>query len=301
MQTNTIIKKQFRVRNFLTWTCLLIIVVIGAYSVYTVLNPDNDGLTALNSALAKLPGSEAPIQTAQYERKIYPYSIVPGGMRSREEVYANIRTDHVVAEHYSGFNVDETRIIQAPKTRSMYVSYRLGDEVFWTAKAVQIPQGETLVTDGIIEARTRCGNQLSATPMTPTSDKEPDAAYFDIPDNEIPGFFAPDQFIGPEQTPMAYFGESTPPLYGGTVPPPFIRPNSPQYNPGSFVYIPPGTGIIVPGTPDNPGNTPDVPNIFDIPDIFDPEDPSTVPEPGTMVMLLTGLAAMVIIGIRRQK
>jgi len=310
-------------------------VAISAYSAYRLLNTA-DGLTAFNSALVKLPTNKTLIQTAQYERKIYPYSIVRGGMGSREEVYANIRTDHVVAEHYSDFDVNQTRIIQAPETRQMYVSYRLGDEVYWTANAITIPQGETLITDGIIEARTRCGNRISATPMTPTSDEEPDVAFFDIPENEIPGYSDPDQTIVSEQTPLTQLGDAETPMTRGPAPRGMLPGGSSgQYLPGSPVsLIPPGNTVpllpegpgvprepnlpgepdvpgrpSLPGGPDLPGGPggpdlpglPDLPGRPDLPGLPDLPGSNTVPEPSTMVMLLTGLATVAFIGIRRKK
>ena len=335
MQTNRVIKKRSSVRRFLTWACLFTIVAIGAYSANRLFDTA-DSRTGLNTALAKSPAREGQIQTMQYERKIYPYSIVRGGMRSREEVYANIRTDHAVAEHYSGFNIDETRVIQAPKSRPMYVSYRLGDEVYWTAKAINIPQGETLITDGTIEARTRCGNRLSATPMTPTSDEEPDIAFFDIPENEIPGYFEPEQSIDPEQTPMAQFEDPATPPSGGLAPrgmspsgnnSPFLQGSpalfadsgtggktsfapdvydkhvSPNL-PGAVPEQLPGTLPELPGTlPELPGTLPELPGkLSELPGkLSELPDPSTVPEPGTLVMLFTGLAAVAVVRKGRQK
>ena len=319
MQTNRVIKKRSRVRNYLTWACLFTIVAIGAYSAYRLLDTA-DSRTDFKPTLVKSPARGGQIQTTQYERKIYPYSIVRGGMRSREEVYANIRTDHVVADHYSGFNIDETRVIQAQKARPMYVSYRLGDEVYWTAKAINIPQGETLITDGTMEARTRCGNRLSVTPMTPTSDEEPDIAFFDIPENEIPGYFDPEQSIDSEQVPLTQFGDSANPLSVGNTPSSGLSPrgmsssgNNGQFLPGSPVLLADsGTGSEISVAPDTfdkfdkhnlPGTLPERPGT--LPELSDtlPElpDPSAVPEPGTLVMLLTGLAAVAVVRIGRQK
>ena len=62
-----------------------------------------------------------------------------------------------------------------------YVSYRIGDRVFWTRKPVRIPAGETLLTDGETEIRARCGNAVSDLAREPVSDVEPMAAELDEP------------------------------------------------------------------------------------------------------------------------
>lgn len=58
----------------------------------------------------------------------------------------------------------------------MYVSYRRGDQVYWTRRAMRIPAGERVLSNGRDCIRGRCGNRLSETPRTPTvgeSDREP--------------------------------------------------------------------------------------------------------------------------------
>ena len=64
---------------------------------------------------------------------------------------------------------------------SGYVSYRFGDKIYWTSKAVHLKAGETIYTDGQHIARGRCLNCYSAHPMMPTRPHEPggsDYGYF---------------------------------------------------------------------------------------------------------------------------
>jgi hypothetical protein len=75
--------------------------------------------------------------------------------------------DPVVAEHYAGFAARRARAAPAQEERRMYVSFRVGESVYWTRASVRLAAGETLLTDGVNLARARCGNRLSLTPRTP--------------------------------------------------------------------------------------------------------------------------------------
>lgn len=125
---------------------------------------------------------ESPqMQPGENERYIYPYSVIPGGVASREELVARIADDPVVAAHYANFDVGQARIVKASETRFVHVAYRMQDKVYWTSKKLKIPEGEPLITDGRDTARTRCGNRVSAVPLEPVSEDEPAIETFDIP------------------------------------------------------------------------------------------------------------------------
>jgi hypothetical protein len=132
-------------------------------------------------ASIRIPESSEKFELATYERAIYPYSVIPGGVRSREELATRMSEDRVIANHFADFKVSRARIVKAEETQFVHVSYRMQDQVFWTAKKVKIPEGETLITDGEEVARTRCGNKVSAVPMEPVSDEEPMVETLDIP------------------------------------------------------------------------------------------------------------------------
>jgi len=115
-------------------------------------------------------------------RLVYPYSIVPGGVSSADELRQAATHDSVVATHYAGFDYRRARLIQVKQAQKVYLSYRLHNKVYWTVKQASLHPGEKLLTDGNLTARTRCGNQVSVLPHVATSPDEPTLAELDRPD-----------------------------------------------------------------------------------------------------------------------
>lgn len=114
-------------------------------------------------------------------RRIYPYSVVPGGVSGQAELERVIRTDSVVAAHYAGFDADKAHAVVVAKPRAVHVSYRKGDKVYWTAHKVMLAPGETLLSDGRNETRARCANRISDIPQYPVEDHLPTMAELDQP------------------------------------------------------------------------------------------------------------------------
>jgi hypothetical protein len=112
-------------------------------------------------------------------RRVYPYSIVPGGVTDRAELARVLKTDKVAAAHYAGFQVDRVKPVTVAKARAVYVSYRKGDQVYWTSRKVMLAEGETLLSDGNSEIRTRCGNRISDTARLPVGANEPSPEVLD--------------------------------------------------------------------------------------------------------------------------
>ena len=121
------------------------------------------------------------MQAQREDHPVYPYSVVPGGVRSVSELKRAAEHDRVVAAHYAAFNFGRARVVRLDRPRTAYVSYRIGNKVFWTRHRVTLKQGEMLITDGKITARSRCGNQVEEAPQQETSTSEPPAAKFDEP------------------------------------------------------------------------------------------------------------------------
>lgn len=116
------------------------------------------------------------------ERKVYAFSVVPGGVYSSEELARSRRLDPVVAKHYAGFG-DSIRVQKTVRDTFMYMSYRKEDHVYWTRTKHRIPSGDYVLTDGKEFARARCGNRLSVTPQEPVMNAgEPGEDRMDAPE-----------------------------------------------------------------------------------------------------------------------
>jgi len=129
-------------------------------------------LPSLPTPISEL--GRAPDPPENQPRKIYPYSVIPGGIANGEELQSKLKMDKTAARHYSDFQVNRGVLVYARFDRqSAYVSYRIGNRIFWTRKRVRVDPTEILLTDGTYFARTRCGNRLSDTPQKPTAEEEP--------------------------------------------------------------------------------------------------------------------------------
>lgn len=202
-------------------------------------------------------------------RTVYPYSIVPGGIQSGEELRRVTEHDSVVANHYAGFDFRHARVIELDQPKLFYLSYRMGNRIFWTHKQLMLFKGERLITDGNFSARTRCANQLSVLPHAEVSPAEPQVAQMEQPipapialPNSVPASY-------PEMPPVTGPGSSTPP--GGPIPIGILPP----------IGSPPTCAPPKSGTPGKPKPCPPGPPI-----------PPTIPEPGTILLFSSGLASI---------
>jgi hypothetical protein len=116
----------------------------------------------------------------EVKRKVYPYSIVPGGAANVHEAKVAM-TDPAVQSHYAGVDLAQLKEVKLTANLSGYVSYRWGDKIYWTKKMVTLRAGETVFTDGSHIVRGRCLNCYSALPMSPIRPNEPTEAVLDAP------------------------------------------------------------------------------------------------------------------------
>ena len=127
----------------------------------------------------------SPFGAASYghgqNRLIYPYSVIPGGVKSVADLKLAVAEDPVVARQFEGFDFQRAHLVQVAQNESMFVSYRIGQKVYWTRKKIALHRGETLVTDGNISVRTRCGNRVASVPGDKGSPLEPPEEAFSQP------------------------------------------------------------------------------------------------------------------------
>ena len=247
------------------------------------------GSTTGQGSLAALAGPRAEGVRAHNRRLVYPYSVIPGGVNSVAELRDAAAHDPIVAEHYAGFDYARARVIQVDRPRLVYLSYRRGGKIHWSSKQASLHPGEKLISDGKVTARERCGNQVSVLPQANTAPDEPLMAELDQPDALASGI----EFLSGLNSqlmpgdPVMPVGPSSP-VAGGSAPlagPP-VGPGPPG------VSMPFPIGLPIPGTTCLPNKQnhnckPQPP-------------PPTVPEPGTLVLVLSGSAA-VLARFRRKR
>jgi hypothetical protein len=204
-------------------------------------------------------------------RKVYPYSVVPGGVYTTAELADAAAQDPTVAEHYADVTPTAMHVKVVDAVREAYMSYRIGERIFWTKRKLPLRKGERILTDGDVAIRARCGNRLSDVPRAPTSDVEPTAEEFEPAVDEFERDAAPlfTVGLGPD-SPIAM---GPPGLWPDGSLPRGVAPTSDGGSSGGFfdgggfygdLGIPPiGSGGGTPGAPEPNGEQP--PSVFVLP------------------------------------
>lgn len=214
---------------------------------------------------------DAAPHTRGQNRLIYPYSIIPGGIKTLADLKLAIANDPVVARQFQGFDFQRARLVQVAQKQSMFASYRIGQKVYWTRKKLLLHPGETLVTDGNITARTRCGNRVAKVPLDTSSPLEPPEEAFNQPYAAM--------IAAPEPDPAGADPGPAPML------PTPVAPNSTNW---WVVPLFPAPFAPLPGP--GPGPSPGPPVVGPGPS---PGPPVAVaPEPGMTLLLASGLAGV---------
>lgn len=134
-------------------------------------------------AAAAVAHEAEPVARAAFPRRpvrpVYKLSVIPGGAYSADELRQALDSDEVAARHYAVFQRASLRTEPSRFAQPVYVSYRVGDAVFWTRRPVALAPHEMLLTDGTNFARARCGNRVAVTPQSPVEAASPAPGAFE--------------------------------------------------------------------------------------------------------------------------
>ncbi len=96
----------------------------------------------------------------------YPYSVVPGGIRSMADLRRAMNSSATIFNHFVGF--DFQRATYTRVTGCYFISL-LKDEIRWTKKCIWL-HNEPAITDGNFVILTRCANRVAMRPKVPIED-----------------------------------------------------------------------------------------------------------------------------------
>lgn len=249
------------------WETLIIFVIgllLNLFLVWFIETKTNEPVKTSPQSAVGAPGVQPHVFVLpSFVRPIYPYSVIPGGVYSVEELQNAVATDAVVREHYRGFDTRHAYFTQLSEDVVRYVSYRKGDQIYVSRRPLTIPKGEWVVTDGSHVARARCGNRLFTVPLV--DHVEPDLTLLHLDQNaptlvadlvgpEITDYPAADEMqpfptvpvapaiapAGDEQSPFLW-APGIFPLYPGFLSPPVVTTVVQEPSPPTTVINVPGT------------------------------------------------------------
>jgi hypothetical protein len=257
-------------------------------------SPDLNRTAAEDARIRLLAASEVALRPKASARPVYPYSVVPGGVEDARELKWVAEHDPIVAAHYAGFDYDHARVVRLTLAQTVYVSYRIGNHVYWTRHRITLHKGEKLITDGKITARARCANRVEEVPQQLNSSSEPPVAKFEEP---VGGSEGSSMAVPPVEFASALLNR---PAFAGLEPLPPLSLYTP-FSGGDVVPISP------PPLPDGVCAPPKQPvkGGIALADIGKKKRTSpcgttgVVPEPGTWLMLITGVIAVALLARRR--
>ncbi len=124
-----------------------------------------------------------PTHAVDKQRVIYPHSVVPGGVTSKEDIVEASRKDPVVRQHYAQLTTANIEPVVLEEDHMAYVSYRSANQIYWTRQRVKLKKWELVLIGGGITVRGRCGNLVSEEPREPVQSPavEPTSLDFDTP------------------------------------------------------------------------------------------------------------------------
>lgn len=221
----------------------------------------------------------------QPSRPVYPYSIVPGGIEDANDLKRAAERDPVVGAHYAGFDYDHARVVRLTLDRTAFVSYRIGNHIYWMRRRITLHKGEKVITDGHMTARGRCGNRVEEKPQQEAAANEPAPEKFEQPEPpgggtamQSPGVPFQSALLGPAQA-------------GGSDPSAPMSSYSPFGGGNLLAFSPPPFPEAVCGPAKKGTNSSTTNGKKNVP-CGSGGAPSPIPEPSTWIMLISGLAAI---------
>lgn len=191
------------------------------------------------------------------------------------DFYNTVRNDPVLKAHFSGFNWDTAKLGKQEREVWTYVSYRKGNEINRTSKAVRLPKGDGYVTDGTRIVRTFCCNDyvLATPPTRPVERVDAPPRRKQGKADSVDGL--PDQLVGDVARVVPESLENVP-----------SDSDSPYYyDPGHS------------GSPHSPGD----PSFNSYSSPKDPGNHVVTPEPGTVVLVGAGAGMFILFCVLRRK
>ena len=147
---------------------------------YTAPKSNSPGLDE-DTSNSRASQTYASFVATRPSRPSYLYSVIPGGIASADELRQSMQHDPVVAREFEGFDFQRAHLVKVSENQAMHVAFRMGDKVYWTRKKVALHPGETLISDGKIVARTRCGNRIAMAALGPPAIVDPLESDFNQP------------------------------------------------------------------------------------------------------------------------
>ena len=234
----------------------------------------------------------------------------PRSVASLDDFRRIVSHDQRLTAYYGGFNWARAQLVTTATPRLVYVSYQKAGAFARTKHPMLLPKGDTLLTDGVIQARTYCCNEVfelvDAPPPPPsTSDQSASPLSPSTPALWPPASspsFAPPAGTTPPSARAAppVVPPFSPPFARREVPPlllpspPMVLTFAPPPSRGGIsppAFVPPPAGPTFSPLPDFfPGQVP----IPPLPSpLVSPPTVMIVPEPSTNILLGLGLAGVV--------
>ena len=151
---------------------ILTVMLMSFFPAKTHASTASPAAVSFTSAELMLAQSQPRVDPASPVR-VYGNSVIPGGVSGSLELTSALGRDKIVSDHFVDFDAANSRVVHLERAKLVYVSYRLGNNIYWTKNKVRLAKGEALLTDGKSFVRARCGNRIADDPQLMVSNMEP--------------------------------------------------------------------------------------------------------------------------------